>query len=68
MLTIGSTAEIFHDGKLCRGVSATILARRAQGVKVSFVVDEKEVTVWCRRRRRSGSYEAIGYNYWLYDE
>jgi len=58
--------HIYHDGKLCRGVPVAITGRRAQGIKVRFDSFGEAVETWCRRRDKSGRYEAIGWNYWLY--
>jgi len=62
--------SIFQDGKICRGIPATILAIRADSIQVSFENtfgggDGEEVIVWCRKRNKKGKYEAIGWNYWI---
>ena len=67
---VGENIKIYQDGKVCRDIPATVLGYRAGGVKVRFTVDagepdEEVITVWCRRRRRCGVYEAHEWNYWI---
>ncbi len=63
----GDTIKIFQDGKIGREKPATVLGRRAGGILVRFtpMLEDEEVTVWCRRRGRNGKYEAHGWNYWI---
>ncbi len=66
----GDTIKIFQDGKIGREKPATVLGRRAGGILVRFtpMLEDEEVTVWCRRRGRNGKYEAHGWNYWILPE
>ena len=66
-MKVGDPIYVYQDGKNCRAVLATIIARRAQGIKASFVCDSEEITIWFRRRRRhrGGLYEGVGWNYWI---
>jgi hypothetical protein len=66
-MKIGDPIYVYQDGKLGRGALATVVALRAQGIKASFIIDDEDITIWFRRRRRQrgGIYEGIGWNYWI---
>ena len=45
--------QVYHDGKACRNVEATVLKRQSGRVLISFITYmDEDVTCWFRKRHR----------------